>query len=80
MGTALSGSTCQDLSVSTLATHIRLFLTTLESPVLPLFIVYTVVGFSFSSISLLLTHLSDAGSLVVSGVISRALYLIHAVR
>ena len=33
------------------ATHIRLFLTTLESPVLPLFAVPTSFCFSFSSIS-----------------------------
>jgi hypothetical protein len=41
--------------VTSLATHVRLFLTTLESPLLPVFIMSTSFCFSFSSTSLPLT-------------------------
>ena len=47
-----------------------MFLTTLESPVLPLFIVPTAFCFFFSSIFPVLTSLSGAWDLWVSEVIS----------
>ena len=54
--------------VASPATHIRLFLNTLDSPVLPLFIVLTSFCFSFSSISPTLTCSSAClGSLSVWG-------------
>ena len=58
-----------------LAIHIRLFLTTLKSPVLPLFIVHTSFCFSFSSVSPPLTCSSwwCPGSLCVWGHLSSGL-------
>jgi hypothetical protein len=58
--------------VASLATHIRLFLITLESPVLPLFIVPMSFCFTFSSIAPSLTCSSYCTrGLWVSGVIWR---------
>jgi hypothetical protein len=68
----MAHSTGQDptmVPVASLATHIRLFLTTVKSPVLPVFIVPTSFYLSFSSISSLLICPSyrEPGSLSVWG-------------
>lgn len=67
---ALSGSMGQELTiVAPQATLIRLFFTTLEFLVMPLFIVHTSFCSSFPPFSPL-THLSGTQGLCVSGVVS----------
>lgn len=72
---AFGDSTGQELTMTLggiTATHIRLFLTSLESPILPLSIVHTSFCFCFSS-SPSLAHLSGTQGLWMSAVVSGVL-------